>query len=55
VNLEGLEPNPDGFGMELLRRSLAYDVQGDTRVDLQKNGLRFELRMPLDEEDAVDA
>ncbi|NUQ18632.1 MAG: PAS domain-containing protein [Sphingomonas sp.] len=37
----------DGFGMELLRASLPYDLQAQTTVDLQPTGLRFELTMPL--------
>lgn len=36
-----------GFGMELLTRSLPYDVQGTAEVELAPGGLRFELRMPL--------
>jgi PAS domain S-box-containing protein len=37
----------EGFGMELLRRSLPYDLQAETDVTLSADGLRFELRMPL--------
>lgn len=37
----------EGFGMELLRRSLPYDLQGTTEVELRETGLRFELRMPM--------
>lgn len=37
----------EGFGMALLRRSLPYDLQGETEVELAPDGLRFELRMPL--------
>jgi PAS domain S-box-containing protein len=37
----------EGFGMELLRRSLPYDLQGETEVELRPDGLRFLLRMPL--------
>jgi two-component sensor histidine kinase/PAS domain-containing protein len=36
-----------GFGMELLRQSLPYDLRAQTKVDLTPRGLRFELRMPL--------
>ena len=42
----GDEPS-EGFGMELLRRSLPYDLQAETTVELRPNGLRFELSMPL--------
>lgn len=38
-----------GFGMELLRRSLPYDLQAETNVELLPEGLRFQLRMPLPE------
>ena len=50
LDLSGREPNPDGFGMHLLRTSLAYDVDGETRVDLQPTGIRFELRMPIEQQ-----
>jgi PAS domain S-box-containing protein len=47
VEIDGDGVRDDGFGMELLRRSLPYDVQGETAVDLHPTGLRFELTMPL--------
>ena len=37
----------EGFGMELLLRSLPYDLQGKTEIELEPDGLRFELHMPL--------
>ena len=37
----------DGFGMELLRRSLPNDVEGQTEIEFAEGGLRFQLRMPL--------
>jgi two-component sensor histidine kinase len=47
LNLDPQALDREGFGMELLRRSLPYDLQGETRVDLTPTGLRFELKMPL--------
>jgi two-component system CheB/CheR fusion protein len=46
-----VEENPEreGFGMELLLRSLPYDVQGETKVALHPHGLEFDLSMPLPE------
>lgn len=41
------EPPREGFGMELLRRSLPYDLGAETELKLEKDGVRFELRMPL--------
>jgi hypothetical protein len=35
--------------MELLSRSLPYDLRAETKVDLTPDGLHFELRMPLPE------
>lgn len=37
----------EGFGMELLLRSLPYDVRGKTNLELTDEALEFELRMPL--------
>ena len=37
----------EGFGMELLRRSLPYDLDGQTAVKLEPTGLHFEMRIPL--------
>jgi two-component sensor histidine kinase len=37
----------EGFGMDLLRRSLPYDLHGEIEIELEPDGLRFELRMPL--------
>ena len=46
-----VEENPEreGFGMELLLRSLPYDLQAETRVELKRQGLEFHLDMPLRE------
>jgi PAS domain S-box-containing protein len=47
VKVNGRRIVREGFGMELLRRSLPYDLQGETEVELERDGLRFQLRMPL--------
>lgn len=47
VDIDPDDERREGFGMELLRRSLPYDVQGATKVELRPNGLHFELKMPL--------
>jgi two-component sensor histidine kinase len=47
AELKGGTLKHEGFGMELLRRSLPYDLHGETEIDLESDGLRFELRMPL--------
>lgn len=41
------EPPRRGFGLELLQRSLPYDLDAETEVEFRPHGLRFELRMPL--------
>lgn len=33
--------------MELLKRSLPYELGAETRVEFSPTGLRFELRLPL--------
>lgn len=45
----------EGFGMDLLLRSLPYDVAGKSKVDFSGEGLRFELDMPLPEPQACEA
>lgn len=47
VELQNGEMRREGFGMELLLRSLPYDLQAKTRVELASTGLQFELQMPL--------
>ncbi len=49
VDLSDRPADADGFGMELLRRSLPYDLQAETEVELTAGGLRFRLEMPLRE------
>jgi PAS domain S-box-containing protein len=47
--LAGIDPEParEGFGMELLTRSLPYELQASSKVELRPQGLRFTLSMPL--------
>jgi two-component sensor histidine kinase len=47
VDLNGRAASPDGFGMELLRESLPYDLNARTEIDLRPEGVRFRLTMPL--------
>jgi PAS domain S-box-containing protein len=47
LDLDREVPGREGFGMELLRRSLPYDLDGETEVELKRTGLEFRLRMPL--------
>ena len=46
------EPNRQGFGMELFKRRLPYELDALTRVDFRPEGLRFTLEMPLPEYEA---
>ncbi len=47
VSIDPVEARRKGFGMELLERSLPYDLQAETAVEFRPTGLHFELRMPL--------
>ena len=40
-------PAREGFGMELLERSLPYELGAETVVEFAPEGLRFSLTMPL--------
>jgi PAS domain S-box-containing protein len=44
-----LEPEPKrrGFGLELLQRTLPYELGGETRVEFRPEGLRFSMSLPL--------
>lgn len=41
------EPAREGFGMELLKRILPYDLAAKSKVEFTGEGLRFTLDMPL--------
>lgn len=47
VDLQNTEITHEGFGMDLLRRTLAYDLDAETRLELLSDGLKFELLMPM--------
>ncbi|WP_410965933.1 hypothetical protein, partial [Salmonella sp. SAL4438] len=47
VEVDGKKLDREGFGMEMLRRSLPYDLQAKTQVELRPDGLHFEMSMPL--------
>ena len=40
-------PAGDGFGMELFKRILPYDLGADTAVEFRPSGLRFTMQFPL--------
>jgi two-component system CheB/CheR fusion protein len=40
-------PERQGFGLELLQRTLPYDLRADTEVEFRREGLRFRMAMPL--------
>lgn len=43
------DPDHEGFGLELLRRMLPYDLKAEVEVDFRPEGLRFKLSLPLNE------
>jgi PAS domain S-box-containing protein len=47
VDLPDGEPGRQGFGLELLQRTLPYDLRAETRVEFRPEGVRFRLSMPL--------
>ena len=40
-------PTHDGFGMELLKRILPYDLGAKTDVRFEKDGIRFNMQLPI--------
>ena len=44
----GKKPRRKGFGYELLTRSLPYDLEGTTKLELGPEGVRFNLEAPVD-------
>jgi two-component system, chemotaxis family, sensor kinase Cph1 len=40
-------PSHRGFGLQLIERSLAYELEGASRMEFHAAGLRCELRIPL--------
>lgn len=49
LDMSGREISHSGFGMELLRQTLPYDLNAETAVALKPTGLCFELKLPLSE------
>jgi two-component system CheB/CheR fusion protein len=47
VDMSASRPDQPGFGLELLQRTLPYDLRAVTVVDFRPEGLRFTLNMPL--------
>ena len=47
IRIANPEVEREGFGMELLRRSLPYELEAETRIALKPTGLEFDLKMPL--------
>lgn len=45
VELDTSQERREGFGMELLLRSLPHDLDGESSVDITPGGLHFRLRM----------
>ncbi|MBV9881841.1 MAG: hypothetical protein JO276_02410 [Sphingomonadaceae bacterium] len=43
------EPDHEGFGLELLRRMLPYDLKAEIEVEFRPKGLSFGLSMPLEQ------
>ena len=40
-------PDRQGFGTELLQRTLGFELKATTRLDFERSGLRCSIRMPL--------
>ncbi len=47
--VEAVEPRPQrqGFGLELLQRTLPYELDAEAHVDFRPEGLRFSTSLPL--------
>ena len=41
-----LSPTREGFGMELLRRVIPYEMSAETAIEFRPDGLRFTLSLP---------
>lgn len=41
------EPRRQGFGLELLQRTLPYDLRAETRIEFRPSGVRFAMSMPI--------
>ena len=47
--LNGTQPSRRGFGMELLERTLNYELKATTTLDFGDRGLRCRIELPLTE------
>jgi two-component system, chemotaxis family, CheB/CheR fusion protein len=47
VDIPGNAPERQGFGLELLQRSLPYDLRADTNIEFRREGVRFTMAVPL--------
>jgi two-component system, chemotaxis family, CheB/CheR fusion protein len=53
VSLSGEQPDRRGFGMELLERTLAYDLGGEAKLRFERDGLHCEISVPFNERSFV--
>ena len=54
VDLPPGPPERQGFGLELLQRSLPYDLRAETNIEFRREGVRFEMIVPLGPEVLAD-
>ncbi len=47
VEMPSHPPERRGFGLELLQRTLPYDLRAETQVEFRPEGVRFTMTMPL--------
>jgi two-component system CheB/CheR fusion protein len=47
LTLSGGEPARRGFGIDLIERTVAYDLQGDARLRFEPTGLHCTISLPL--------
>jgi two-component system, chemotaxis family, CheB/CheR fusion protein len=54
----GLDSEPsashEGFGHEMLLRSLPYDIGAETSIEFKRDGMRFSMNMPVGPDSPVD-
>ncbi len=47
LRLPAGEPDRKGFGLELLQRTLPYDLRANTKLEFRPEGVRFTIELPL--------
>ncbi len=47
LSLQSGAPERQGFGLELLTRTLPYDLRASTEIEFRPEGLRFSMKVPL--------